>query len=250
MGDYEQQNLYFTIKTNNNLKSMNLIEKAEGLKQPNLPQKLRERIVRTGEVSPDGAILRFKELNRKVDVGLLKETADFMTSWISQQIPPSELAPEKTTVVVVESSGNMLAGFVAERLNLPVVIIKKGKPATMFGEILGEEIHSFTRQTPTIISVEERDIADKKLVVIDDFAATGDTLKAVERMAEQANSEIVAIAVAVSKPDQGSREILNRILSLSVVTIEEMTPATAAEPARIKFVGMPEQTLVRRWGEG
>lgn len=36
----------------------------------------------------------------------------------------------------------------------------------------------------------------------------------------------------------------------NVVTIEKMTPATATKPAKIKFAGMPEQQLKRKWGEG
>lgn len=215
-----------------------------------VPQILRQQIVETGEVSPDGVILRFKALNRRVEMGLVKRVADFMADWIRQRISSEELVPERSIVCVVESSGNMLAGFVGERLNLPVVIFKKGKSKTMFGEILYEKVHAVTRQNPTTICVERKDIKGKQVIAIDDFAGSGETLEALEKMAVKAGGKLVAIAVAVSKPSQGSKEIMSKIPSLSVVTIEKMTPATETEPAKIKFVGIPEQILAKKWGEG
>lgn len=214
----------------------------------NAQEALQNAIINHGEISPDGAILRLKDLNRTVDMELIRLISDHMVSWLRGSL--KEIDREKTVVAVVESSGNILAGLVGERLNLPVVIIKKGKPKTLFGRTLSKEIHSFTRRQPTRISVEKKDIEGKGVIIIDDFAATGETLEAVEEMAKRAHSKILAICVAVSKPGQGSAEILKKIPSLSAVTIEEMEPAKDNLPAMIKFAGMPFQKLERRWGEG
>jgi len=204
-------------------------------------------IIEYGEISPDGAILRLKPLNRTVDTILIDLLGQAMAGWARKTLV--DLARDNTMIAVVESSGNMLAYAVGKELSLPVVVIKKGKPATMFGEIVSEEIHSFTRKAPTVISVETKDITGKNLILVDDFAATGETLEAVEKMAQRAGGQIAAIAVAISKPAQGSQEVMGRIPSLSIVTIESMTPASGTEPARIKFAGRPEQTLVKKWGE-
>ncbi len=215
-----------------------------------VPQMLRERIIQEGEISPDGAVLRLKPLNRVVDVHLISRMADYMADWVKREVPVLKLEADKARVMVVESSGNMLAGSLGERLALSVVVVKKGRPGTMFGPVLTEEIHSFTRQQPTTIAVERRDIAGMNLVGVDDFAASGDTLEAVEKMAKRAGGELIAILVGIAKPSQGSGEIMSRIRSLAVVEIESMRAGTAAEPARIKFRDLPEQSLVRRWGDG
>lgn len=212
------------------------------------PEKLKRKIIETGEVSPDGAILRVKALNRNVDMGLIREIADYMVVKIRQSL---EIIDSQDTIVcVVESSGNMLAGFVGERLGINVVIIKKGKPKTVFGKTLTKKIHSFTRGTPTTICVEEEDIRGKNIILVDDFAATGETLKAVKEMADEAGADISFITVAVSKPRQGSERILKGIPSLSVVTIEEMEPEKNGQLARIKFQGENWQELKCRWGNG
>lgn len=214
----------------------------------NAPEALQNAIINHGEISPDGAILRLKDLNRTVDMELIRLISDQMVSWLRGSL--KEIDREKTVVAVVESSGNILAGLVGERLDLPVVIIKKGQPKTLFGRILSEEIHSFTRRQPTRISVERKDIKEKKVIIIDDFAATGETLEAVEKMAKGAEARILAICVAISKPGQGSKEVLGKTRSLSIVTIEEMGSARDGSPAMIKFAGMPPQQLKRHWGEG
>lgn len=213
-----------------------------------LPVLLRQRIIETGEISSDGAILRFKEFNRDGLIDLIVKTAEYMADWIRLKFP--DINQEDFKVVVVDSSGRDLAAFVAWQLGIARTVIKKDRPTTMFGDVLEEEIHSFTRKRPVKLAVEEKDIHGKRLIAVDDFAASGDTLEAVERMAQRATGELAAIVVGISKPGQGSGEIMRRIPSLAVVEIETMTAATATEPAKIRFVGQPEQVLQRRWGDG
>ena len=61
MGDNERKDLYPSIPTDYKMKK----ELAA------VPGILRERIIQEGEISPDGEILRFKPLNRTVDVKLI-----------------------------------------------------------------------------------------------------------------------------------------------------------------------------------
>ncbi len=214
---------------------------------PNAHEMLVNTILDQGEISPDGAILRLKPLNRTVDTRLIDTLGQAMAAWVKKTVP--DITGDHTKVAVVESSGNMLAYAVGKELFLPVVVIKKGRPITMSGDVLSEEIHSFTRKTPTIISVEERDIAGQRLIVVDDFAATAETIIAAEKMSKKAGGYVQAICVAIAKPNQGSAEILERIPSFPVVTIEEMEPAKDNQPATIQIKGLPPRPLKRNWGE-
>lgn len=224
-----------------------VIAESERINYIDAPSKIKEAIINSGEISPDGAILRLKALNRNVDMGLIRDIADYMVVKIKESL--GIIDPQNTIVCVVESSGNMLAGFVGERLGLNVVIIKKGQPKTVFGKTLTRNIHSFTRGVPTTICVEAEDIKGKNIILVDDFAATGETLKAVKEMAEEVGASISFIAVAVSKPKQGSEKILKGIPSLSVVTIEEMEQEKDSQPAKIKFQGENWRELKSRWGD-
>ena len=100
-------------------------------------------------------------------------------------------------IAAVESRGFVFASPLADRLKLPLVLIrKKGK---LPGAVYSEE-YSLEYGTSTV-EMQKCDIQEgMNVLVIDDLIATGGTLKAVKRLVETAGGKVIGFFGVIGLP--------------------------------------------------
>jgi xanthine phosphoribosyltransferase len=113
----------------------------------------------------------------------------------------------------------------AYAMGLPLVYARKHKPVTMMDPVFVEFAPSHTKggEVSLMVSPEFIDARDR-ILIIDDFLATGQTISAMARIVQDAGATLVGIGTLVEKSFEGGREKLEAlgVPIVSLVTIEEM----------------------------
>lgn len=112
---------------------------------------------------------------------------------------------EITAIAGAESRGFLFAAPLADRLSLPLILIrKKGK---LPGEVYRQ---SYSLEYGTAeIEIHKADVKPSdKILLIDDLIATGGTLNAGKKLFEMAGASTVAIGGVIGLPDLHYREAL------------------------------------------
>jgi xanthine phosphoribosyltransferase len=114
-------------------------------------------------------------------------------------------------ILTAEISGIAPALMTGIVLNVPVVYARKKKPITMAGPVFLETAPSHTKggEVPLLVSAEFLH-AGEKVLIIDDFLATGKTLLALARMVVSAKAELVGVGTVVEKAFEGGRNLMHQ----------------------------------------
>jgi xanthine phosphoribosyltransferase len=139
-----------------------------------------------------------------------------------------------TKVLTAEISGIAPALTTAQHLGLPVVYARKTKPITMPDQVFLTMAPSHTkgRMVELIISPEFL-AGGERILIIDDFLASGATILGLVRLAQAAGATIVGIGALIEKLFEGGRELLNPV----GVPIESLAVITAMDGDKISFSG-------------
>ncbi|MGE5123304.1 MAG: xanthine phosphoribosyltransferase [Acidobacteriaceae bacterium] len=137
-----------------------------------------------------------------------------------------------TKVLTAEISGIAPAVSTAYHLNLPVVYARKSKPITMPDQVFLtlSPSHTKGRMVELIVSPEYLGHGERVLIV-DDFLATGATILGLVRLAQTAGSTVVGIGTLIEKTFEGGREALSAL----GVPIQALVQITAMEGDQIVF---------------
>lgn len=128
-----------------------------------------------------------------------------------------------TRILTAEVSGIGPALMAGLHLKVPIVYARKRKPVTMTEPVFVESAPSHTKggETLLMVSPEFLEVGDR-ILIIDDFLASGRTIHALARLVTQAGGEVVGVACVVEKNFEGGRAFLTdlcpRIESLVVIT--------------------------------
>jgi xanthine phosphoribosyltransferase len=115
-----------------------------------------------------------------------------------------------TKVLTAEISGIAPALATAYALGIPVVYARKSKPITMPDTVFLTTAPSHTKKRDVeIMASPEYLRAGERVLIIDDFLATGQTILALARIAKAAGAEIVGIGALIEKTFEGGRASLN-----------------------------------------
>jgi xanthine phosphoribosyltransferase len=181
-------------------------------------EALKERIRREG-VNLGGGILKVDSfINHQVDPALMLAVGGALAAHFG--------AMGITKVLTAEISGIAPALTTALALGVPVVYGRKTKPITMPDDafIASAPSHTKGQEVSLMVSPEFLHSRDKVLI-IDDFLATGNTIMALVQLARQAGAEVVGVGAVIEKSFEGGRASLEamgiRVRSLAV--IEAMT---------------------------
>ena len=127
-------------------------------------------------------------------------------------------------ILTVETSGIPVAFSTALAMgNLPLVFAKKTIPSTMNDEVFMAPVRSFTKGTLNAIRVDSK-FLDKndKVLVIDDFLATGQASLGMLDLIRQAGAKCVGFGIVVEKEWQGGHKKLEdlgyKVESLAIIT--------------------------------
>ncbi len=187
-------------------------------------RELQERIVREGKNLGNGILKVDGFINHQVDPLLMDACG-------------KELARRfkdigATKILTAEISGIAPAVSTAYHLNLPVLYARKHKPITMPDEVFLtlSPSHTKGRMVELIISPEYLG-GGERIIIIDDFLATGATILGLVRLTQTAGSKIVGIGTLIEKTFEGGRNALAHL----GVPIEALVQITSMEGGRIVF---------------
>ncbi len=114
-----------------------------------------------------------------------------------------------TKVLTAEISGIAPALTTALHLGVPVVYARKAKPITMPDQVYLTLAPSHTKgRTVELIVSPEYLGHGERVLIIDDFLATGHTILGLARLAQAAGATVVGIGAVIEKTFEGGREVL------------------------------------------
>jgi xanthine phosphoribosyltransferase len=187
-------------------------------------KELEERILRDGKVLAGGILKVDSFVNHQVDPLLM----DACGREFARLFAPVGA----TKVLTAEISGIAPAVTTAIHLGLPVVYARKTKPITMPDQVYLTLAPSHTKGRMVELIVSPEYLANgEKVLIIDDFLATGQTILGLARLAEASGSRIVGVGALIEKTFEGGREALK---SLNV-PIHSLACITAMEDDRVIF---------------
>lgn len=175
---------------------------------------LKQRILESGK-NLGGGILKIDGiLNHQIDTELMAA--------MGREIARRFAGDRVTRILTAEVSGIAPALVAGIEMGLPVVYARKHKPITMKEPVYVDTAPSHTKggEVLLMVSPEYLSVGDRVLI-IDDFLASGQTIAALARLVESAGAEVAGICCVVEKTFEGGREMLgqysHRIESLAVI---------------------------------
>ncbi len=164
-------------------------------------EPLRKRIEEEGE-SLSGGILKVDNfINHQVDP-MLMDACGQEFARLFRDTQPSK-------VMTAEISGIAPALMTAKYLGLPVVYARKHKPITMPDTVYLTVAPSHTKGRMVELIVSPEYLANgERVLIIDDFLASGATIAGLVRLAETAGAKLVGIGTLIEKTFEGGRELL------------------------------------------
>ena len=174
-------------------------KKDEGVKKR--MQMLKDAILERGKALNQDVLLVYSFLNHQVDVALMEEIGEEFAKYFADR--------GITRVVTIESSGIAPASFTALALGLPLVIMKKQTSRILKGDLLQTTVRSFTKGTQYELTVKREFLpAGEKILLIDDFLASGEAAFGVIHLAQQAGAEVAGIGIVIEKAFQSGHQRL------------------------------------------
>lgn len=179
-------------------------------------EALRSRILDEGENLGRGILKIDSFLNHQVDAELM----DAVGQEIARRFSPAR----PTLVLTAEVSGIIPAVMTGKALhNLPVLYARKHKPITMKEPVYVDGAPSHTKGGEVLLMVSPEFLhAHDRVLIVDDFLATGRTIDALARIVNNAGATLVGIATVVEKSFEGGRELLEQwdvpIESMAIIT--------------------------------
>jgi xanthine phosphoribosyltransferase len=114
-----------------------------------------------------------------------------------------------TKILTCEISGIAPALMTGLVMNLPIVYARKSKPITMPDTVFLTTAPSHTKKRDVeVMASPEYLRSGEKILIIDDFLATGQTIMALARIARAAGAEMVGIGALIEKTFEGGRAVL------------------------------------------
>ncbi|HEY4688969.1 MAG TPA: xanthine phosphoribosyltransferase [Anaerolineae bacterium] len=176
---------------------------------------LKQRILAEGQNLGRGILKVDSFVNHQVDPQLMHECAKELARRFRPHHP--------TRVLTAEISGIAPALLTALELGVPIVYARKHKPITMPESVFLTTAPSHTKGIDVNLMVSPEYLSEgERVLIIDDFLATGHTILGLARLAQAAGSTVVGIGAVIEKSFEGGRGVLGSlgvpIESLAVIT--------------------------------
>lgn len=187
-------------------------------------EELKQRILAEGQNLGDGILKIDSILNHQIDPGLIMRCGHT----IAERFQGMGV----TRILTAEVSGIAPAFAVGYALGVPVVYARKVKPVTMYGPVFLETAPSHTKGVEVNLLVAAEFMpAGERVLILDDFLASGRTVRSLVRIVRSARSELVGIACVVEKTFENGRNLLEHY----GVPIEALVTITSMENGQIVF---------------
>jgi xanthine phosphoribosyltransferase len=187
-------------------------------------KELEERILRDGKNLGGGILKVDSFVNHQVDPVLMDACGRELARRFARL--------GATKVLTAEISGIAPAVTTAIHLGLPVVYARKHKPITMPDQVYLTLAPSHTKGRMVELIVSPEYLANgEKVLIIDDFLASGQTILGLARLAEASGSRIVGVGALIEKVFEGGRAALQSL----GVPVESLACITSMEDGAIVF---------------
>ncbi len=179
-------------------------------------EALRARILRDGRNLGRGILKIDSFLNHQVDAELMEA--------VGEEMAHRFVAVKPTLVLTAEVSGIIPAVMTGKALgNLPVLYARKHKPITMEEPVYVDGAPSHTKGGEVFLMVSPEFLHESdRVLIVDDFLATGRTIDALGRIVASSGAELVGITAVVEKSFESGRELLAHwgvpIESIAIIT--------------------------------
>ena len=157
-------------------------------------------------------------LNHQLDPLLTEEMGQ-----IFQKRLEAEGVRDVTKILTVEVSGIAPALATGRAYGVPVVYARKKRPITMSEPIYSAQAPSHTKGEMATLMVSADYLSAKdRVVIIDDFLATGQTLDALITIIQQSGATLLGIGAVIEKAFEDGRQRLTvwDVPIISLVTID------------------------------
>ena len=160
--------------------------------------KLLENAIRTyGKVLPGNVLKVGHFLNQQMDVNLITEMGkDIYKHFENCKVDK---------ILTVEASGIGIACLTAQFFHCNVVFAKKSKTSNVDGDVYTAPCYSYTHQTENVLLVPAEYLkAGERVLVVDDFLAHGEAVRACTELVKKAGATLAGVAIAIEKGFQGA----------------------------------------------
>ena len=187
-------------------------------------KELKDRILADGKNMGGGILNVNSFLNHQVDCRLMVR--------IGQELASRFSSDDVDKILTAEISGIAPALEVGVTLGLPVVFARKIWSVTMPPDSYERMVPSHTKGAMVQLIVAREFLApDDRVLIIDDFLASGRTIDALASLVKESGAELVGIGAVIEKAFEGGRE---RLAPLNV-PIESVVIIESMEDDRIVF---------------
>lgn len=167
---------------------------------------LVEKINRAGTYVGGGIVKVDSFLNHQIDSGLMAGVGAEFARFFAETHP--------TMILTAESSGIPPALMTGAALGIPVVYARKKTPLTMSQKVYFAEAPSRTKGFMTRLIVSPDFLpSDARVLLIDDFLATGLTAVAMIDIVRQSGAELVGVGCVVEKIFEDGRQLIAEVFS-------------------------------------
>lgn len=179
-------------------------------------QALVDRINTAGTYVGGGILKVDSFLNHQIDAELMQGIGHAFAMFFADQKP--------TMILTAESSGIPPALMTGVAMGIPVVYARKKEPLTMSSKVYYAEAPSRTKGgvTPLIVSPDYLK-PESRVLLIDDFLATGLTAVALIDIIAQSGAELVGVGCVVEKTFEDGRETIGAVFSGPVHSLAKIS---------------------------
>ena len=166
-------------------------------------QVLQEKIREQGSNLGNGILKVDGLINHQIDAELMVAMGnEFARRFKGQGV---------TRILTAEVSGIAPALATASVLGVPMVYARKHKPITMKEPVFVESAPSHTKGGEVHLMVSPEYLAQQdRVLIIDDFLASGKTIDALARLVKNAGATLVGIGAIIEKSFEGGRATLQQ----------------------------------------
>lgn len=186
---------------------------------------VKEKISQEGRVISNDILKVDSFLNHQIDPVLMMEIGkEFAVRFGGEGI---------TKVLTVEASGIAVALMTGFSLKVPVVFAKKKQPSTMGADTYCGQVRSFTREEVIEIVVADSYLGPAdRVLVIDDFLASGEAARGLMKIIDQAGATLIGIGTVIEKVFQSGGEVLRE----KGIRVESLVQIGSLAGGRIEFL--------------
>jgi xanthine phosphoribosyltransferase len=164
-------------------------------------QVLKDRIVQDGKNLGGGILKVDSFINHQVDPALMDACGKEFALRFAKI--------GATRILTAEISGIAPALMTAMHMDLPVVYARKSKPITMPDQVYLTVAPSHTKGNMVELIVSPEYLGHgERVLIIDDFLASGATILGLIRLAQAAGATVVGIGTLIEKSFEGGRAAL------------------------------------------